>query len=382
MLVMSTATRCKCGTILKNTVVAYILRTIWRGLGWIWRHILCPVGRGVRTLVCGIPLIWKGVLIVLGLTAVELVWMVISVYDAVAIFLWVLYKLILLPVLFYILICMRHLQRGAQQMAKGDLSHHIDERGLPLALREHAADLNSISVGMNRAVEERTKSERLRTELITNVSHDIKTPLTSIINYVDLLGKEPPANERAAEYLDVLQRQSLRLKKLIEDLVEASRASTGNVAVHMAPVDADILLSQALGEYQERMRAAGLEIIYRAPEEEVLLLADGQLLWRVFDNLLSNALKYAMTGSRVYVDLVRANGDICAVFRNISAQPLHVAPEELLERFVRGDASRHSEGSGLGLSITKSLLELQGGTLDICVDGDLFKVTVCLKTLQ
>ena len=382
LLFMSTATRCKCGTIFRNTLIFYVLRLLRWCLVGVWRRLLCPVGRGICAVVRGIPLIWKGTLTLAALTAIELVWMLFSVRNVVAIYLWMLYKLITLPLLLYVLVCMRRLQQGAQRMAQGDLSHRVNERGLPSALREHATDLNSISIGMNRAVEERMKSERLRTELITNVSHDIKTPLTSIINYVDLLGKEPPANERAAEYLDVLQRQSQRLKKLIEDLMEASRASTGNISVNAAPLEVGILLSQAMGEYQERLRVAGLETVYHAPENTPVILADGQLLWRVFDNLLSNAVKYAMRGSRLYIDLCEAEEHVCVIFRNVSAQPLHVAPEELTERFVRGDEARHGEGSGLGLSIAKSLVELQGGTLDICVDGDLFKVTVSLKTMQ
>ena len=221
------------------------------------------------------------------------------------------------------------------------------------------------------------KSERLKTELITNVSHDIKTPLTSIVNYVDLLKKED-LPERAREYLAVLDRQSSRLKKLTEDLVEASKASTGNMSVSLQPLVVNEIILQAVGEYDEKLTAGKLEVIVSTFEGNLTAMADSRLLWRVLDNLLSNVCKYAMAGSRVYIDLGRNEGRVVLSMKNVSRDRLNISPDELMERFVRGDASRHTEGSGLGLNIARSLMELMGGTFSIAVDGDLFKAELTL----
>lgn len=226
------------------------------------------------------------------------------------------------------------------------------------------------------------KSERFKTELITNVSHDIKTPLTSIINYVDLIKKENPENENIKNYIEVLDRQSGRLKKLIEDLVEASKASTGSLAVNLAESDVSVLLSQTVGEFDERLKAAGLTAVLGLPEKPVLIMADGRHLWRVFDNLMNNICKYSQKGTRVYLDVAESSGTVTVIFKNISAYELNISGEELTERFVRGDRSRNTEGSGLGLSIARSLTELQDGTLDIDIDGDLFKVTLTFNSIQ
>jgi signal transduction histidine kinase len=256
------------------------------------------------------------------------------------------------------------------------LQYKVDEENLPGDFKRHARDLNSISDGMSRAVEERMKSEHFRTELISNVSHDIKTPLTTIISYINLLQQEKFESEAAAKYLATLDRQSTRLKKLMEDLLEISKASTGNMTIVSAPCELEVLLEQALGEYEERMQAAGLVPVLHITPPSPVILADGQLLWRVFDNLLSNAVKYAMPGTRVYLDMSVENGYATLLFRNISKEELNIPATDLLERFVRGDRSRHTEGSGLGLSIAQSLTELMGGELSLEIDGDLFKVTV------
>ena len=226
------------------------------------------------------------------------------------------------------------------------------------------------------------KSERFRTELITNVSHDIKTPLTSIVNYVDLLQKEEPENEKQREYLEVLSRQSGKLKKLIEDLIEASKASTGNLAVDLEPCELGVLLDQTSGEYGEKLESAGLELVLQKPEKPVRVMADGRHLWRVFDNLLNNIVKYAQPGTRVYLSLSEENGKARVDFRNISREQLNISAQELTERFVRGDASRNTEGSGLGLAIAMSLMRLQKGNMDITVDGDLFKVSLSFDTIR
>ena len=220
------------------------------------------------------------------------------------------------------------------------------------------------------------KSERLKTELITNVSHDIKTPLTSIINYVDLLSKEELHNDKAAEYLEVLERQSSKLKKLIEDLVEASKASSGNLAVDRQQLEVGVFVTQTVGEFEERLSVVGLELIVSKLDEPVYIMTDGRHLWRVIDNLMNNICKYAQAGSRVYVNLEAAEQSVRITFRNISKYPLNISGEELMERFVRGDKSRNTEGHGLGLSIAQSLMKLIGGDMGIVVDGDLFKVVL------
>ena len=237
--------------------------------------------------------------------------------------------------------------------------------------------LSEIERGFDEAVTERLKSEHMQTELITNVSHDIRTPLTSIINYVDLLSKEDLKNDKAVGYIEVLSRQSLRLKKLITDLIDASKASTGVVKLHMEKLDCGVLLSMAAGEYEERFQEKQIEFhIEKKTEKPLMITADSRQLWRVFDNLLTNMVKYSQVNTRAYVDLVEENGSIKVIFRNTSAAMLHVSAEELMERFVRGDSSRSTEGSGLGLSIARSLTQLMGGDFQLFVDGDLFKVEV------
>ena len=223
------------------------------------------------------------------------------------------------------------------------------------------------------AVDARTRSERLKAELITNVSHDIKTPLTSIVNYVDLLQKTDITDPTAQEYIAVLERQAMRLRKLTEDLVEASKAATGNIAVNFAPTDLNVLLSQVCGEYEQRLGEKHLQPVLTLAEDAPHILADGQLLWRVLDNLMSNVCKYAMPGTRVYLATELSGHRAAVTVKNISQYPLSVSGEELTERFVRGDSSRSTEGSGLGLSIAASLTELQRGQFSLVVDGDLFK---------
>jgi len=215
----------------------------------------------------------------------------------------------------------------------------------------------------------------MKTELITNVSHDIKTPLTSIINYVDLL-QQPHTEEEGEQYLEVLSRQSLRLKKLVEDLMDMSKATTGNVTVNVTSVDAVETVNQALGEFSDKLENAKLTPVFRTPDSQLHMLADGKLTWRVLSNLLSNVVKYALPGTRVYLDLLRLDRSVVLSVKNISREELNISADELTERFVRGDASRNTEGSGLGLNIAQSLMRLQHGSMEVTVDGDLFKVTL------
>lgn len=289
---------------------------------------------------------------------------------------WLFEKLLLIPLLLFTTICLCRLRDGAKIIAGGDLDFQIDTRYMYWDFKQHAENLNHISEGMSLAVEDRIKSERLKTELITNVSHDIKTPLTSIINYVDLLKKEKLDNERVNEYLEVLDRQSARLKKLIEDLVDASRFSTGNISVNLEVTSVNILLDQIVGEYGERLDKNQLKLIIDKPEEDLYIMADGRHIWRALDNLMINICKYAMPSSRVYISMMAQDGQVILTFRNISRDELNISSEELMERFVRGDKSRNTEGSGLGLSIARSLITLQGGGFEISIDGDLFKASV------
>ena len=274
--------------------------------------------------------------------------------------------------------CFGTLLEGARRMRAGDLESKVDGKYLVGCFRDFSEELNGLADVAMAAAQSKLKSERMKTELITNVSHDIKTPLTSIINYVDLLEK-PHTPEDEAEYLNVLSRQSQRLKKLIEDLIEMSKASTGNIRAEIAEIDAKEAVTQALGEFSDKLTAAGLTPIYHESEKGIRLLADGRLLWRAMSNVLSNAVKYALPGTRLYVDVSAAEDTAIISFKNISGTQLNISAEELMERFVRGDSSRNTEGSGLGLNIAKSLMEIQGGQLQLLVDGDLFKVTLFFR---
>lgn len=267
------------------------------------------------------------------------------------------------------------LLEAAKKMRKGDLNAKVDDSHLIGCFKDFARELNGLADVVSIAAEKQLKSERMKTELITNVSHDIKTPLTSIINYADLLSK-PHTPEEEKIYLEVLSRQSGQMKKLIEDLIEMSKATTGNIPVEITVVDAAEAVNQALGEFSDKLEAAGLTPVVRRPEVSVLMLADGRLAWRALNNLLSNAVKYALPGTRLYVDISETDSTVILSIKNISRSELNVKADELLERFVRGDTSRNTEGSGLGLNIAKSLMELQKGQLELLVDGDLFKVTL------
>ena len=270
------------------------------------------------------------------------------------------------------------LRQGTKTIARGNLEYQIDTKRMPYDLKLQAEDLNNISAGLSSAVDEKMRSERFKAELITNVSHDLKTPLTSIINYVNLLKSTQQTDPKAAEYIEVLDRKSQRLKKLTEDLVEASKASTGVLSVTREKIGMAQLIDQALGEWTEKLNDRKLSLVTNLPEGETWVYADGRHLWRVIDNLLSNCAKYAMEGTRVYLDLERGKGQVALSVKNISRDPLNVPAERLMERFVRGEESRSTEGSGLGLSIARSLTELQGGAFDLAVDGDLFKAIVTL----
>ena len=372
-VLMTLSTRFKSGAFWKNTVIYFCLRLLLR--------MLKAIKAGVSYCAKHLHLYWQAGLIFVGVSLAELFFLAAFSRSAVVV-IWVIAKLIEAPLLVLIVISLQKLKAGGEALAEGNLNASVDLKHMYGVLRSHGENLNSIAQGMQKAVQQQLKSERFRTDLITNVSHDIKTPLTSIVNYVDLLKKEDVQPEKAKEYIAVLDRQSARLKKLTEDLVEASKASSGTLPVHLEAVDVNVLLSQVSGEYQSRFELCKLEPIVKLSSEDPQILADGKLLWRVFDNLLSNICKYAMPGTRVYFTSEVLDGRVQISFKNISNYPLNITADELLERFVRGDSSRSTEGSGLGLSIAQSLTGLQKGTFDLVVDGDLFKANLSFPLLN
>jgi signal transduction histidine kinase len=360
----------------------------FRGGKWWKNSIIYKLGRFAWRTVLGLchalPAAWTGLAVYTAVVVVNFIGMLMAFFAGSAFLL--LLCLAFDAAGFYLVIrIMRQLQTlqtAGQKLAGGDLSYTVDTENMLPVLKEHGENLNAVSVGMSRAVNERMKSERFKTELITNVSHDLKTPLTSIVSYVDLLKKEPIESEKARGYIDVLERQSQKLKKLTTDLVDASKASSGAIPVNLEKLDLVELVRQSAGEYTEKFAAAAIDPVLTLPEEEVFVCADGRLLWRVLDNLLGNAVKYAQSGTRLYMDIEQKDGETDLIIKNISREPLNIPAEELMERFVRGDSSRHTDGSGLGLSIASSLMELMGGRLTLQLDGDLFKALLIFPQKQ
>ena len=360
-LCMTTAARIKTGTLFKNTLI----------------YRLCTgVGMGASSMLSSISGAWRfslafaGYLLINALLSYRfftrggfLAFLLLLAINGGALYL-----------LLNMIRQMRTLSAAGQAMANGDLGYCVDTSDMKREFREHGENLNSIGRGMAIAVNERMKSERFKTELITNVSHDLKTPLTSIVTYIDLLQKEDIQDEKAKEYIDTIARQSKKLKKLTEDLIDASKASSGALNVNMERVNISELLRQSSAEYGERMEAVNITPVVNMPEEDIYVRADGRLLWRVVENLLQNICRHGMPGTRAYLEARTENGRAVVSFKNISQQQLNIPVEELLERFVQGDESRSRGGSGLGLSIAESLTELMKGKLKLSLDGDLFKV--------
>ncbi|MBQ5805605.1 MAG: HAMP domain-containing histidine kinase, partial [Erysipelotrichaceae bacterium] len=373
-LCISMAVRIKQKNLVKGSLTYLCLKYLWAVVVYAW-DLLKKLMKSIVSFISSIPLVWKTVVITLGLVFIEFLFLV-ALYSDFYIAFWLIKNLILIPAVIYIALTLRTLQQGGIALASGDLSYHVDTKRMIWDFRKHGENLNSIANGMSIAVEDRLKSERMKTELITNVSHDIKTPLTSIINYADLIGKEKTNNKKVKEYTEVLLRQSERLKRLIDDLVEASKASTGNLEVNLMPCDAATFVNQTAGEYQDRLKECDLTLITEVPEEELRIMADGRRMYRIFDNLMNNICKYAQSGTRVYLSLERKDNDVLFVFKNTSREQLNISEDELMERFTRGDQSRNTEGNGLGLSIAKSMAELQNGSLKIVIDGDLFKANL------
>ena len=361
------AAQCKAGTVLRGALIWRIARFLWRIVRAVFRALLHTLVR--------LPLVWKTALVGLVIAGAEFL-LYINDFYRVRYGVFLVMKLIELLAVLYIAVSLRTLQKGGEKLARGDFSSPIDTRYLLWDFKRYGQELNDVQGGLEQAVQEQMKAEHLKTELITNVSHDIKTPLTSIVNYVDLLKKEDIPSPNAQEYIAVLDRQSHRLKKLTEDLVEASKASSGALNVELQPTDVNVLLSQIEGEYQERLAACHLTLVTQPPAPGTMIQADSRLLSRVMDNLVSNVCKYAMENTRVYVTAAVRDGQAVISFKNVSRDELNISPDELMERFVRGDASRHSEGSGLGLSIARSLVQLQGGTFALSIDADLFRADI------
>lgn len=361
---LEVVTRIKLRIFWKRTICYWVISKMLRGCKIFWKFMLEHIGMAVRMILI-FAVIFFGEFLLLGIA---------NGYGGIGVLMLLIEKVLLFIIMLVVVMQLQKLKEAGKHVASGNLNHKIDTRNMFWDFKEHGENLNSIGEGLAIAVDERMKSERFKTELITNVSHDIKTPLTSIINYVDLMQKEEVNNEKIEEYLEVLERQSKRLKKLLEDLLEASKASAGTLQVAFETLEAGVFMVQTVGEFEEKTKAQNLELIIKKPEEPVYINADGRHFWRVIDNLMNNICKYAQPNTRVYINLEATKEEVYIMFRNTSRYPLNITSEELMERFVRGDESRHTEGSGLGLSIAQSLMELMHGRFELIVDGDLFKV--------
>ena len=366
IMLLSLVRRGKAGALFKSTFIR------WAGL---------KLGTLFRLIRQNLPLAAKAFLFFIlyaGITALLVTGVWISRHELLFLIMLVLIHIAVLLGVMYWVLNFRQFRKAAEKLREGDLDTSVNTKHMPSDLKKIGNDLNNISEGLQSAVEKQMRSERFKTELITNVSHDLKTPLTSIINYIDLLKAEDITEVQAQKYLDILSQKSQSLKKLTEDLIEASKASSGAIQISFMTVDLCQLLSQALGEYEEKLREAQLTPVVKTPLQSVYVIADGKHLWRVLDNLLGNCVKYAMPDTRVYIEIYTRDKTSVLEIKNISAQPLDLTAEELMERFVQGDASRSSEGSGLGLNIAQSLTELMQGTFNITIDADLFKAAVSL----
>lgn len=378
-------------------------------LGNVFRNTL------IVMLFSHLSLLWQSAVILIILSTIEffmLFFLGIVTYELeytfVLLVFWFIEKCIVIPVSLYIVLMIRTLFNGGKKIAAGNLDDKINVSLLIGDFRKHGNNLNGLSEVINKSVSEKMKSERMKTELVTNVSHDLKTPLTSVINYSDLirietdkltedlnyiLTDERYTNDRdntdtsdvdnhlanISEYSGVLNRQSNKLKRLLDDLVDISKATSGNMEVIYEKINVATILSQAIGEYEERFEEKKLEVLVNGTDEDMYVRADSRKLWRVFDNLLQNIYKYALDGTRVYFSAERTDDKVVVVFRNTSRDIIRLSSDELTERFTRTDESRHMEGNGLGLAIAKSMIEVQEGEFKLDVDGDLFKVTLTLN---
>lgn len=352
---LSLVRRLKAGTMWKNSVLHMIVQFVHQvsiNIGSVWKVVI----------------IFGGLFLIHGAAQISghsVLFVILLPIDIVA-FVYLVYQTI----------GKKKIKQGISQIAHGEIDYKIDTTGLSGEQKEVAELVNVIGTGLNKAVEKSVKNERLKTDLITNVSHDIKTPLTSIINYVELLKQENFEDPKIRRYIEVLEQKSQRLKTLTEDVVEASKVSSGNISLDMMNLNLVEMIQQTSGEFQEKFAARNLEEVLNLPEEEAMICVDGRRTWRVLENIYNNAAKYAMEGSRIYADLTVLEDQVLFTLKNVSAYPLNISADELTERFIRGDISRSPEGSGLGLSIAKTLTEMQKGQFELYLDGDLFKVTI------
>ncbi|MFJ7669555.1 histidine kinase dimerization/phospho-acceptor domain-containing protein [Lysinibacillus sp. NPDC097195] len=355
LMILSLVKHIKNRTLLQHTLIYQMLKKVFMGI----KHVFDNGSTAVKIvmLVIGYPLVVVATFFMFPITLGLAAWLALKKVKA-----------------------FNRIKEGVEQIKNGDLQHRIEVDGKG-EFSQLAANINSITDGLKTSVDSEIKSERLKTELITNVSHDIRTPLTSIITYVDLLKIEKDP-ELIAEYIDVLDQKSKRLKHLTDDLFEAAKASSGSIPVQLERIDIVSLLKQGIGEMDEKIEASSLNFKLAHPTEKVYVKADGKLLWRSIENLFSNIFKYALPASRVYIDVEDLGHELLVTFKNISAYELNISADELMERFTRGDESRSSQGSGLGLSIAESLIHIQHGKFLVQVDGDLFKVMIYLPKFQ
>lgn len=381
---MAVAAQIKCmnGFWWRHSLCGRLLKLGWKLLGIAYGYIkkLCyRVAHVIRKTMEMLPVVWKWI-VAGGILGIILLFIcATSTAHWYSVFPLVVWCLAFAMVVIYCGYSYGIILKGINRLKAGDLNEKINTQWLYGSFKTIAEDLNALADVVAIAAEKQLKAERMKTELITNVSHDIKTPLTSVINYVDLL-QQPHTEEEGQQYLEVLSRQSSRLKKLVEDLMDMSKASSGNITVNTAKMDAVEAVNQALGEFADKFDNAQLTPVFRSSQPQMPVLADGRLTWRVLSNLLGNVVKYALPGTRVYLDLKQEDRWIVLSIKNISREELNITAEELTERFVRGDASRNTEGSGLGLNIAQSLMRLQRGNMEVIVDGDLFKVTLAFPS--
>ncbi len=388
LLLMSIARNIRNKTFWKHTLVYWLLKPV----RWLWSKIKPRFAKLKKMLTVDRTIDPKkfrkyAIIAVCGVVALSLI---LAFFSAIfshdgGVFFFVLFFIFCIPVVLYCLIHILSLDKimnAVSQTKEGRLDAKIDTQFMPGFMRNFAEDIGTMQDGLQNAVESAVKDQRMKAELITNVSHDLKTPLTSIVSYVDLLKRCEVENEDAKKYIDILDEKSQRMKKLIEDLVEASKASSGAIELHPAKINLCEFAAQAVGEHSDELKEHGIEIVLRSAQNPVYVTADAQKTSRIIENLFSNIRKYALENTRVYVEVAGGNQYGSIILKNISKYPLDVQPDELVQRFVRGDSSRTGEGSGLGLSIANNLCELQKGRFNVHVDGDLFKVTVALPIAQ
>lgn len=373
VLMYTIAARCKAGALLKYTVtfgsiffVFRLIRRMFNFFNYVFSNLSCSI---------------KIICLFVAMVIYNIICFA-SLNSGIGVLMWLVGCVALGVAMVLFAIGLDRIKQGCKMICSGKTDTKVDETHMPRSLRSLAGDVNSIGNGIQLAVDERMKSERMKTELITNVSHDLKTPLTSIVNYVDILSREDIKPDSAKEYVGVLVRQSQRMKKLIDDLVEVSKASSGAISVNLECIDMSLLLTQAVAEYDSRLDASRLTPVIKIPDVMAAVRIDGRLMWRVLDNLFSNICKYAQPETRVYINEEVTQDRVIVTFKNISRYALNISSEELMERFVRGDSSRHTEGSGLGLSIAKSLCNLQNVGFDLSIDGDLFKTILTVKRIK